>query len=84
MTISHRYHKDSAGLALELTMRDVLAGMEELANLDACGFDTGCVEILGIEPPMAETVANVTLLCRPSATTPARILNFPGNHARTG
>lgn len=84
MAISHRYHSDRAGLALELTMRDALEGLEELANLDACWFDPGCVEILGIEPPMVETVANVTRLHRPSTATPARILNFPGNHARTG
>ena len=82
MTISHRYHTDRAGLALELTMRDALEGLEELANLDACGFDTGCVEILGIEPPAAEAAAKVTPLRRPAAT--AKVLSFPENHARTG
>lgn len=82
MAISHRYHADRAGLALELTMRDVLEGLEELANLDACWFDPGCVEILAIEPPATETAAKVTPLRRPAGS--AKILNFPENQVRAG
>lgn len=81
MAISHRYHTDRTRLALELTMRDALEGLEELANLDACWFDPGCMEILGIEPP-AETAAKVTPLRPPTAC--AKILSFPENHLRAG
>lgn len=75
MAISHRYHTDPASLALELTMRDALEGLEELASADAFWFDPGCVEILGIEPPLPETPSNVTPFKRvaPAAT----ILDFP-------
>lgn len=37
--------------ALELTMRDVLSGMEELANGTAFAAFEGEFEILAIEPP---------------------------------
>ncbi|HKK14836.1 MAG TPA: hypothetical protein VKA14_09265 [Gammaproteobacteria bacterium] len=37
--------------ALELTMRDTLGGLEELATLSAWEFAPGCMEILAIEPP---------------------------------
>lgn len=82
MAISHRYHTDRTRLALELTMRDVLEGLEELANLDVYWFDTGCLEILGIEPPAAETHAKAAAPHRPAAS--ARILSFPENQLRTG
>lgn len=82
MAISHRYHTDRTKLALELTMRDALEGLEELANLDACWFDPGCVEILGIEPPAAEPAAKVTPLRQPASC--AKILSFPENHLRAG
>lgn len=81
MAISHRYHTDRTRLALELTMRDALEGLEELANLDACWFDPGCMQILGIEPP-AETAAKITPLRPPAGC--AKILSFPENHLRAG
>ncbi len=40
---------DQAGRELELTMRDVLGGLEELAAIKGLDFQ-GSVEILGIEP----------------------------------
>lgn len=80
MTISHRYHTDRARLALELTMRDALEGLEELANLDAFRFDGGCLEILGIEPPPSEPARILQL----HSTTSAKILNFPETQRRTG
>lgn len=80
MSISHRYHADRARLALELTMRDALEGLEELANLDAFRFDGGGLEILGIEPPLSEPARILPL--HPS--TPAKVLNFPESQRRTG
>lgn len=81
MAISHRYHTDRARLALELTMRDALAGMEELANLDVSWFDSGCLEILGVEPPIAEPhPAGLPHRTEP----PAKILSFPEKRLRTG
>lgn len=74
MAISHRYHTDRSKLALELTMRDALGGLEELASMDAFGFDPACVEILGIEAPGggARTTA-------PFGQPPAlaRVVDFP-------
>ena len=75
MAISHRYHTDPGKFALELTMRDALEGLEELASVDAFWFDPGCVEILGIEPPVRETPANVTPFKRTAPT--ATVLDFP-------
>lgn len=75
MAISHRYHTDPGKLALELAMRDALEGMEELASFGTFWFDPGCVEILGIEPPLRETVSNVTPFKR--AAPAAKVLNFP-------
>ncbi len=80
MSISHRYHADRAKLALELTMRDALAGMEELASLESYWFDTHCLEILGIEPSRP-------VECSAAATPPrssAAILSFPEQRRRTG
>ncbi|MBI5460820.1 MAG: hypothetical protein HY941_01380 [Gammaproteobacteria bacterium] len=77
MAISHRYHTDRAKLALELAMRDALAGLEELANLDVYGFDAECLEILSIEPPRPKTRVTVPTQC-------AAILNFPEKRRRTG
>ncbi len=78
MAISHRYHADRAKLALELTMRDALAGMEEWANLEGYRSDTHCLEILGIEPPRHVD-------CRPAvqpSDSNAVILSFPGQRRR--
>ena len=80
MTISHRYHTDRAKLALELTMRDALAGMEELASLEGYWFDTHCLEILGIEPP--RSVESVSVATPPRSS--AAILSFPEQRRRTG
>jgi hypothetical protein len=80
MSISHRYHAERAKLALELTMRDALAGLEELANLDSHWFDTNCLEILGIESPRTET--RTTESARPCVS--ATILNFPEQRRRIG
>lgn len=80
MSISHRTHAGRAKLALELTMRDALAGMEELANLDSFWFDIDCLEILGIEPPRTEACIAVSTRPRVSAA----ILNFPGQRRRAG
>ena len=41
-------------LALEMTMRDVMDGLEEQAVIAAYATAAGCVEILSIEPPGAE------------------------------
>lgn len=80
MAISHRYHTDRAKLALELTMRDALAGMEELASLEGYWFDTQCLEILSIEPPRpAESVITAA-----PVRSRAAILNFPEQRRRTG
>lgn len=80
MSISHRYHADRAKLALELTMRDALAGMEELASLEGYRFDTHCLEILGIEPPRRVESGSVATPARRSAA----ILSFPEQRRRTG
>ena len=79
MAISHRYHTDRAKLALELTMRDALAGVEELAYMDLYRFDAGCLEILGIEPPQVEKS-----LAAPNAQPPvsAVILHFSERQRR--
>ncbi|HWS03343.1 MAG TPA: hypothetical protein VN448_08105 [Gammaproteobacteria bacterium] len=78
MAISHRYHTDRAKLALELTMRDALAGMEELASLEGYWSDTHCLEILSIEP--SRPVECSTAETRSSAA----ILIFPEQRRRTG
>ncbi|MBI5040077.1 MAG: hypothetical protein HZB57_02400 [Gammaproteobacteria bacterium] len=80
MAISHRYHTDRAKLALELTMRDALAGLEELANLDVYWFNADCLEILSIEPPRPETCSTAPTHARVCAA----ILNFPEKQRRTG
>jgi hypothetical protein len=80
MAISHRYHTDRAKLALELTMRDALAGLEELANLDGYGFEANCLEILSIESPRPD--ACVAAPAEPCVS--AAILNFPAQRRRTG
>ncbi|GAB6044092.1 hypothetical protein [Endothiovibrio diazotrophicus] len=41
-------------LALEMTMRDVMDAMEEQAIIAAYATAAGCVEILSVEPPLAE------------------------------
>ena len=66
--------EDRAKLALELTMRDALDGLEELASLDVYRFDGGCMQILGIEPASSQP-ARVTAL--PKRPAPAKILSFP-------
>lgn len=84
MAISHRYHTDHDRLALELTMRDALGGLEELASQDAYWFDPACMEILGVEPPGYDARFNVTPLRRPATTAP--ILQFSADrpHHRSG
>lgn len=63
-------------LRLELSMRDVLDGLEELVSLDVCRFAPGCFEILSIERPLPEA---------PTAPQPrplrARLLRFPAGAA---
>jgi hypothetical protein len=73
---------DRAKLALELTMRDALSGLEELASLDVYWFEPGCLEILGIEPPTFR-VTKVTAL-QPKPCVPAKILTFSEAQRRTG
>lgn len=74
MNFSRQNETDRARLALELTMRDALEGMEELARLDAYWFDAGLLEILSIEPPLpAESRGAPT---HPDQTS-ANILTFP-------
>ena len=80
MAISQRYCNDPAKLALELSMRDALEGMEELVSIGAFWFDPGCVEILGIEPPLREAESNIMPFKRPAAA--AKILSFPPDTAR--
>lgn len=81
MNFSRHNETDRARLALELTMRDALEGMEELASLDAYWFDAGLLEILSIEPPLPAD----------SRSTPSRhgqitanILRFAGKRACAG
>ncbi len=80
MAITHRYHTDRAGLALELTMRDALAGVEELAGMSAFCFDSACMEILGIEPPRAATPPSAAR----SHHSSADILDFPARRCHSG
>ena len=69
-----------AQLALELRMRDALSGLEELASLDVYWFEPGCMEILGIEPPVRPSAPAV----KPAAVPHAKILDFPQAQRRTG
>lgn len=48
------HYIDQAERELELTMRDVLGGLEELAAMKGLDFQ-GSVEILGIEPAVPST-----------------------------
>lgn len=80
MSISSRYHHDRARLDLELTMRDALAGLEELARLDSAWANRDCLEILSIEPAHLETATTVHYQTRVSAA----ILRFPERRRRTG
>lgn len=77
----HLSHADRNKLALEMTMRDALDGLEELASLDVYWFASDCLEILGIEPPVSEPVAITSLR---HTTVPAKILTFPEKRLRTG
>ncbi|HSH30997.1 MAG TPA: hypothetical protein VK971_13905 [Thiohalobacter sp.] len=54
MKVSPRYHTDPHNLELELTLRDMLAGMEEIYSAEALGFEDCGLEILSIEPPAVE------------------------------
>jgi len=48
-------HKPVRGdLALEMTMRDVMDGLEEQAVIAAYATTAGCMEILSVEPPTAD------------------------------
>lgn len=49
------------GKALEMTMRDVLDGLEDFATLAAYEASGGVFEILSIEPPNAPTAERATL-----------------------
>lgn len=81
MRTPHFSHTECAKQALEMTMRDALDGMEELACLDVYWFESGCLEILSIEPPTRGS-ASITPLHH--ATHPAKILNFDQNRRKTG
>lgn len=65
---------ERAKLALELTMRDALDGLEEWVSLDLYRFETGCFEILSIERPV-QAHASPT----PHHSVSAKILNFDTN-----
>lgn len=72
---------DRARLALELTMRDALDGMEELASLDAYWFDAGLLEILSIEPPPPATARPAP---PPTSDSHANVLTFREKRRHTG
>ncbi len=74
-------HAERAKQALEMTMRDTLDGLEELASMDVYWFDSGCLEILGIEPPACGS-ATITALHHPNE--PAKVLKFDQNRRKTG
>ena len=78
MNSRHLTPEDRAKLALELTMRDALDGLEELASLDVYRFEAGCMRILGIEPPN-QLASQVTPF--PKRSRPAKILSFSGTSA---
>ncbi|MDV3237692.1 MAG: hypothetical protein LOY58_02415 [Gammaproteobacteria bacterium] len=61
-------------LSLELSMRDVLDGLEELVSLDVYRFEPGCFEILSIERPIPESP---TVPAHPSSAPAAQLLRFP-------
>lgn len=73
--------EDRAKLALELTMRDALDGLEELASLDVYRFEAGCMKILGIEPPSQLPAQVVSLTTRHNRPAAAKILSFPTDSA---
>lgn len=73
MKVSPRYHTDPHGLELELTMRDVLAGMEEILSAEALDFSDCGMEILAIEPPEQPVTPAPTVVDTPDN---ARILPF--------
>lgn len=81
MNFNRMNEADRARLALELTMRDVLDGMEELASLDAYWFDSGCLEILSVERPVPREPGATHLH---PAKTPANILTFPEKRCCVG
>lgn len=81
MNISRMNPTDRARLALEITMRDVLDGMEELASLDAYWFESGCLEILSIERPAPAAPKPIPLL-HPGVS--ANILTFPEKRRSVG
>lgn len=63
-------------LSLELSMRDVLDGLEELVSLDVHRFEPGCFEILSIERPIAGSPT--VPAAHPSSSAPAaQLLRFP-------
>jgi hypothetical protein len=78
MNFSRLNETDRARLALELTMRDALEGMEELASLDTYWFDSGCLEILSIEPPHPSEIRGVP------RHASANVLTFPEKRLRVG
>ncbi|BAZ93927.1 hypothetical protein TspCOW1_11080 [Thiohalobacter sp. COW1] len=57
VSVSPRYHTDPRNLELELTLRDMLAGMEEIYTSEALAFSDCGMEILSIEPPAVEAQA---------------------------
>lgn len=73
MKVSPRYHTDPRNLELELTLRDMLAGMEEIYTTEALAFSDCGMEILSIEPP--EQPVTDTPAPAPQ-TTPACVLPF--------
>lgn len=81
MRTPHFSHAERAKQALEMTMRDALDGLEELASLDVYWFESGCLEILGIEPPTCGSATITALHC---PIVPAKVLNFDQNRRKTG
>ncbi|MFP5505900.1 MAG: hypothetical protein ACLGH6_06860 [Gammaproteobacteria bacterium] len=80
MNFSRMTPAERARLNLEMTMRDVLDGLEELASLDAYGFEPGCVEILGIERPAPAPCTRP----QPHPGPSAKLLTFPEKRCCAG
>lgn len=81
MTMLRLSPDERAKLALELTMRDALGGLEELVNMDIYRVEPGCFEILGIERPVPIR-APISAISQQSE--PANILTFPKKSCLAG
>lgn len=71
MKVSPRYHTDPRNLELELTLRDMLTGMEEIYSTEALAFADCGMEVLSIEPP-GQPVTDTP----PPQTARARVVPF--------